>query len=182
LLERGVNVALGSDGAGGQPINLFEQAKLAMLLSRVSELDCDRWIYAAKALKMATSNGGAVMGEEGKIGVVCVGARADLVVIRMDNQTYSPLGDIWSHLVMYESGSSVDTVIVDGQIVVRQGRCTRFDEEELLAEANEIARSLPVSPNNNGAAAVVEERPVFKAAIMEALNRQATINRFAALV
>ena len=84
LLEAGVNVALGSDGAGGNSISLFEQAKFAMLLSRVSQPDCDRWITAPQALRLATRNGGAVLGEPGSLGVIKVGAHADLAVVDLN--------------------------------------------------------------------------------------------------
>ena len=63
LMEAGVNVALGSDGAGGNQINLFEQAKYAMLLSRISQIDSSRWITPRQALQMATRNGAAVLGD-----------------------------------------------------------------------------------------------------------------------
>ena len=139
MMEAGVNVALGSDGAGGNHINLFEQAKFAMLLSRISQPDCDRWITARQALRMATRNGGAVLGEPGMIGVIRPGARADLVVIDLSSQAYRPLGDLWTHLVMYETGAGVDTVIVGGEIVVRDGRCTWLNEADLLAEADALA-------------------------------------------
>jgi 5-methylthioadenosine/S-adenosylhomocysteine deaminase len=180
LLGAGINVALGSDGAGGNQINLLEQAKFAMLLSRISQVDCSRWITARQALRMATRNGGAVIGEPGMLGVIRVGARADLVVIDMSSQAFRPLGDIWTHLVMYETGAAVDTVIIDGKVVVRHGRLTWIDEADLLAEADRLAaRGRAESAQSTGAEAT--ERAVFEPLVLELLRRPLAIDRFAHL-
>lgn len=176
LIAAGVNVALGSDGAGGNSISLFDQAKFAMLLSRISEPNYERWIGPAQALRMAARNGGAVMGEPGHIGVIRVGAHADLMIIDMGSQSYCPLGDIFTHLVMYENGSGVDTVIVGGKVVVRHGRCTWIDEEALLAEAREMAgNAIPQ------ASAAGDERALVYPLILQALRRPLNIERFAHL-
>jgi 5-methylthioadenosine/S-adenosylhomocysteine deaminase len=180
MMEAGVNVALGSDGAGGNHISLFEQAKFAMLLSRISQADCERWITAPQALRMASRNGGAVLGEPDMIGVIRPGARADLVVIDMSSQAYRPLGDLWTHLVMYETGAGVDTVIVGGEIVVRHGRCTWVNEAELLAEADAMAAKTKAASTTNLAVAHAE-RAAFQPLIIEALQKDATLDRFAHL-
>jgi cytosine/adenosine deaminase-related metal-dependent hydrolase len=180
LLAAGVNVALGSDGAGGQPVGLFEQAKCAMLLSRISEQDCNRWITARQALQMATLNGGAVMGQPGALGTIRVGAHADLAIIDLTSQTYRPMGDIWNHLGMYETGANVDTVIVGGDIVVRDGRCTRLNEADLLAEADELAVEAH-AVNAPYLANVRTERSVFQPLILEALRQPTPLSRFARL-
>ncbi|MBV8535648.1 MAG: amidohydrolase family protein, partial [Alphaproteobacteria bacterium] len=141
LLEAGVTVALGSDGASSNLASLFEQARFAMLLSRISQPDCDRWITAQQALRMATVNGAAVMGAPDWPGVVRVGASADLVVVDLTRPIYCPLGELPLHMMMYETGANVDTVLVAGEVVVRQGRCTRINEADLASEAEEISTS-----------------------------------------
>lgn len=180
LLRAGVSVALGSDGTSGSRASLFDQAKLSMLLSRISEPDCDQWITAPQALRMATANGARVLGEEGTLGVIKVGAHADLAIIDLDTPTYQPLGDIWNHLVMYETGSSVDTVIVGGDIVVRNGRCTTVNEEDLYAEAAALAKEAQVL-DDTALATTRAERPTFQALIVEALNAKIGVERFAHL-
>jgi cytosine/adenosine deaminase-related metal-dependent hydrolase len=180
LLARGVTVALGSDGSSGNPISLFEQAKFSMLLSRISEPDCERWITAPRALRMATANGGAVLGEPGTLGVIKVGAHADLVVIDLNNRAYRPLGDIWNHLVMYETGEGVDTVLVGGEVVVRNGCCTKVNEEDVLAEAEELAGA-DRAANEPFLAKTRAERGVFQALILKALQKSIQVDRFAHL-
>jgi 5-methylthioadenosine/S-adenosylhomocysteine deaminase len=180
LLEAGVNVALGSDGAGGNSISLFEQAKFAMLLSRVSQPDCERWITAPQALRLATRNGGAVLGELGSLGVIKVGAHADLAVVDLNRPVHRPLGDVWNHLVMYETGDNVDTVLVGGEIVVRNGRCTRVNNDDVLAEAEELAVAdrRANEPHLSNARA---ERAVLQSLITKALQQQIPLERFARL-
>jgi 5-methylthioadenosine/S-adenosylhomocysteine deaminase len=180
LLEAGINVALGSDGSSGSAISLFEQAKFSMLLSRISQTDCDRWLTAPQALRMATANGAAVLGEPGALGVIHVGAHADLAIIDLSKPAYRPLGDIWNHLVMYETGENVDTVLVGGEIVYRNGRCSKVDEEELLAEAEELAAA-DRAANEPFLAKAHAERPVFQSLILDALRRQTSLERFARL-
>ena len=151
-----------------------------MLLSRISEPDCERWITAPRALRMATANGGAVLGEPGTLGVIKVGAHADLVVIDLNNRAYRPLGDIWNHLVMYETGEGVDTVLVGGEVVVRNGRCTKVNEEDVLAEAEELAGA-DRAANAPFLAKARAERGVFQALILKALQKSIQIDRFAHL-
>jgi 5-methylthioadenosine/S-adenosylhomocysteine deaminase len=180
LLEAGVNVALGSDGSSGSPISLFEQAKFSMLLSRISQPDCDRWITAPRALRMATQNGGAVLGEPGSLGVIKVGAHADLTIIDLSKPAYRPLGDIWNHLVMYETGEGVDTVLVGGEIVYRDGRCTKVNEDDLLAEAEELATA-DRAANEPFLAKARAERDVFQSLILKSLQKSISLERFARL-
>ena len=181
LLEAGIQVALGSDSGSCTGLGLFEQAKLALLLSRISQTDCDRWITAPQALRMATVNGAAVIGKAGELGVIRPGAKADLSIIDLTRPTYRPMGDIWNHLLLYESGSSVDTVLVEGEIVLRHGCCTRINEADLLAEADEIAERYGAE-NAPFLAVAQAERAAFQPLILEALARSTALERFAKLM
>jgi 5-methylthioadenosine/S-adenosylhomocysteine deaminase len=180
LLEAGVTVGLGSDGCSGNAISLLEQAKFSMLLSRISQTDCDRWITAPQALRMATANGGTVLGHPDSLGAIKVGGTADLAVFNMSDSIHRPMGDIWNHLVMYESGHAVDTVLVGGEIVLRDGRCTRLDEDGIYAEAAEWA-ARDHAENAPYLAETRSERSAFQPLILEILQRDTAINRFAHL-
>jgi 5-methylthioadenosine/S-adenosylhomocysteine deaminase len=180
LLREGINVALGCDSASCGPLSVFDQAKTSMLLSRISEPDCDRWLTAPQALRMATAHGGAVLGEPGMLGVIREGARADLTIIDLTHPNYRPRGDLWNHLAMYETGAGVDTVLVGGEIVLRHRKPTRVNEADLLAEADELAAQ--DAESNAGFLAVVHgERPAFQPLITEAIRRPADVSRFAEL-
>jgi 5-methylthioadenosine/S-adenosylhomocysteine deaminase len=180
LLEAGINVALGTDGVHGTNASLFEKARLSALLSRVCEVDNTRWIRAGQALRMATVNGAAVLNEPGNLGTIRIGAYADLAILDLTTPVYRPMGDLLNHLVMFETGSSVDTVLVNGEVVVRHGRCTRINEEEVLAAADEAAEHNHAT-NIGSVEAGRTECQAFEPLIVEALKRNAPINRFAAL-
>jgi cytosine/adenosine deaminase-related metal-dependent hydrolase len=151
-----------------------------MLLSRISEADCDRWITAPMAMRMACEGGAAVLGHAGELGVIKAGAKADLAILDLDNDDHQPLGNIWNHLVMYESGHSVDTVFVDGEMVLKAGRCTKINEDDVYAAAAEFARNDDAA-NRQYLDLARAERAIFQPLITQALQREAPVNRFARL-
>jgi cytosine/adenosine deaminase-related metal-dependent hydrolase len=180
LVDAGVNVALGCDSSSCTTASILEQAKFAMLLSRISQPDCDRWLTAPKAVRLATANAASVLGAPGELGVIRPGAHADLVLLDLDHPTFRPRGDLWNHLVLYDASAAVDTVLVGGDVVVKQGRCTWIDENELLAEAESFASHEAIA-NRDFIAAAAAERPAFQPLILEALQRPAAVQRFAEL-
>jgi cytosine/adenosine deaminase-related metal-dependent hydrolase len=143
MKARGVNVALGTDGGDtSDSYSIFEQMRLAAYLSRIGAEDPKNWITAFDALKMGTVNGAeAVPDWRGKTGKIKVGYRADLVLLK-PGLDLRPLNDIIHQLVFCEGGQSVDTVFVDGEIVVEGGRLTRVVEERLIQRAEPISRKM----------------------------------------
>ncbi len=133
LKARGVNVALGTDGGDtSDTYSIFEQMRLAAFLSRIVAEDPEDWITARDALKMGTVNGArAVPAWRGKIGRIKPGYRADLVLLR-PNLRLRPLRNPVHQLVFCETGQSVDTVLVDGKVVLESGRLVGVDEEALV--------------------------------------------------
>jgi hypothetical protein len=82
--------------------------------------------------------------------------------------------------VLYDAGAAVDTVLVGGDVVVRQGKCTLVNEADLMAEADEFAR-YDEAANREFMATVQAERPAFQKLLTEALQRDAPVDRFAHL-
>lgn len=143
LKKRGVNVALGTDGGDtSDNYSIFEQMKLAALLSRLGTEDPGEWVTAPYALSMGTLNGAAAIPAwRGKIGRIRSGYRADLVILK-PQIGMRPLNNILHQLVFCPGGLSVDTVIVNGEVVVREGRLTRVNEEELIQKVEPVSRKL----------------------------------------
>ena len=143
LKARGVNVALGTDGGDtSDSYSIFEQIRLAAFLSRIAAEDPATWITALDALRMGTVNGAqAIPAWRGKVGRIKAGYRADLVLLK-PSLRLRPLRDIVHQLVFCEGGHSVDTVLVDGKIVVEGGRLTRIDEESLIRRVEPISRKM----------------------------------------
>jgi 5-methylthioadenosine/S-adenosylhomocysteine deaminase len=143
LKARGVNVALGTDGGDtSDSYSIFEQMRLAAYLSRVTDENPDNWIKAPDALRMGTINGAqAIPAWRGKTGMIKPGYRADLVLLK-PGLRLRPLRDIVHQLVFCEGGQSVDTVLVDGKIVVEGGRLTGVDEEALIRSIEPISKKM----------------------------------------
>jgi cytosine/adenosine deaminase-related metal-dependent hydrolase len=143
LKKRGVNVALGTDGGDtSDTYSIFEQMKLAAFLSRVVTDDAAHWITAFDALRMGTVNGAnAVPAWRNKIGTIKPGYRADLVLLK-PGLRLRPLNDIVQQLVFCEAGQSVDTVFVDGNMVLESGRLTGVDENSLARRIDPIGKRM----------------------------------------
>jgi cytosine/adenosine deaminase-related metal-dependent hydrolase len=180
LLRAGVNVALGTDGQSGAAVSILEQAKFASLLSRVADTDPDRWIGPRIAFRLATEAGAAVVGHAGELGAIEPGARADLALIDTSGIAWRPRGDVYQHLVMYEHGADVHTVLVEGEVVLREGRCLKVDEAAVLEEAQAIAAE-QARANEASLAAVDGQSPILKDLLLGAIRRDVDANRYADL-
>jgi 5-methylthioadenosine/S-adenosylhomocysteine deaminase len=141
FLAARVNVALGTDGsASNDGQNMFDAVRLAALIHNEAGSDFNRWVTPAQALAMATRNGARAFGFDG--GILAPGKVADLVLLSRDTPAFTPLNDVVGQIVFCENGSGVDTVIVNGEIVVDGGRCTRVDESEALQLATKARERL----------------------------------------
>jgi cytosine/adenosine deaminase-related metal-dependent hydrolase len=139
LVRAGVPLALGTDGVmSNDSLNLFEAMKLAAMLPAVRDPDPERWLSARQALGMATA-GGARSGRIAGIGAIAVGARADLVLLDLRRAGFAPRNDLVRQAVYADAGSSVDTVLVDGRVVVEGGRVLTVDEAAVAAEVTRDA-------------------------------------------
>ena len=104
---------------------------------------------------MATRNGARAFGLDA--GVLAPGKLADLVLLRRDTLAFTPLNDVMSQLVFCENGSSVDTVIVNGEVVVEDGRLKKLDEKEVLTLATKARERLNPAIEREMAAAKTME-------------------------
>ena len=90
---------------------------------------------------MATAGGAAALRNPG-LGAIAPGFAADLVLYRLDAPWWVPLNDPVNQLVFAETGASVDTVLIDGRVVVEGGRVTTFDVDAVVSEVRAMARAL----------------------------------------
>ena len=139
LLSAGVNVALGSDGISTNDTpRMFDVMHACGLIHKVTTPDYTQWLSSAEVLHACTLAGArsALIGHE--TGSLEAGKKADLLVINLDTVCFTPRHDILNHLVYSENGSSIEKVMVNGEIVVENGRLTRIDEKALLAELRSL--------------------------------------------
>jgi len=142
MLASGVNVALGCDGGpSNNDYDLIREMKLAAILHKAVSLD-PLIVPAETVLEMATINGARALGLEHEIGSLEVGKKADLIVVDLERLHTTPSVNPVSTLVYAATGGEVDTVVVDGNIVVRDGQLLTMDEHEIMAQARQHAQSL----------------------------------------
>ncbi|AKB77530.1 S-adenosylhomocysteine deaminase [Methanosarcina horonobensis HB-1 = JCM 15518] len=145
MLERGVNVSLGTDGcASNNNLDLFEEMKTAALLHKVSTCSPTA-LPAHQVLKMATVNGAKALGTE--TGMLKAGMKADIVIVDMKKPHLTPCFDVTSHLVYSAKGSDVRTTIVDGKILMDDYKVLVLDEQKVIEEAQKAAEELVARVN-----------------------------------
>jgi 5-methylthioadenosine/S-adenosylhomocysteine deaminase len=121
---------------------VLRAAALAAGLAKDTRVDPTRF-GAREVFALATVDGARAIGLGEEIGSIEVGKRADLVVHDTSGPTWRPPGgDPYLQLVWGTDGRSVRHVLVDGEVVVRDGRCTRLDEATLAAEVRVARQAL----------------------------------------
>jgi 5-methylthioadenosine/S-adenosylhomocysteine deaminase len=140
-LDRGIQVALGTDGANSSnSYDLFQEMKTAVLAQRARENRADA-VVAEQVLRFATIGGAEVLGMDDEIGSLEVGKRADIILVNMLTLHSLPCSSSFpsilkSHLVFSSRGADVDTVMIDGNLVMKNGVLLHVDEFSLIREAN----------------------------------------------
>ncbi len=138
-LKEGVKVALGSDGlASNNTVDIFETARDAALLAKCSTRNPETGVISDI---LPLLNSGEVIGLK-EYGEVKEGALADLVIIDPSTPNMMPGNNIFADILYSLNNRNVDTVIVDGKLVVENGRLLTIDVKELQAEAVEISKRL----------------------------------------
>ena len=142
MIAAGMPVALGTDGAASNnSLDMFNEMKFATLLNKVHKFDPTA-LPAQKVLEMATINGAIALGLQDEIGSLEAGKKADIVLVDMKKPHLTPLHNVISHLVYSAIGSDVDTVIVDGKILVRGRKVLTLGEDEVLGRAQKASDDL----------------------------------------
>lgn len=144
MLERGITVGLASDGpASSNNHSLFQAMKFAALLQKGFTRDATI-MTAEKVLEMATIDGARAVGLADEIGSIEVGKKADLVLVDYANPFMTPIHDPVSALVYSALGHEVTTVLIDGQLVMRDGVVRTVDEGDVRRRAQACADALTV--------------------------------------
>lgn len=139
MLDAGVLVTVATDGpCSNNDLDMFEELRTAALLQKSATAD-PLALPAYEALRMATVNGARAMGREGELGVVQEGALADLIVVDLQKPHLQPIHNVVSNLVYCGKASDVETVVVDGRVLVEERRLPGVDLPQLF---NEVAAAV----------------------------------------
>jgi cytosine/adenosine deaminase-related metal-dependent hydrolase len=142
MMRTGVNVSLGCDGGpSNNCYDMIREMKTASLLQKARLLD-PLVTDAETVLEMATINGAIALGLQKEIGSIEVGKKADLILVRTREPHSMPAVNVVSNLVYSASGEDVDTVIIDGKVVMENRVAKTLDEARILREASERSSKL----------------------------------------
>jgi len=140
LRETGVRLGLGCDNCSGSDVqSVFQAMKMFCLLAAVSEPEPGPGL-AHEVLRHATLGNARTAGLAGRLGAIRPGYKADLVLIDLDDVAYLPYNSAARQLVYTEAGRGVETVIVDGRVVMKERKVKTIDEEALRREVADLMR------------------------------------------
>ena len=143
LLDAGVRVGIGTDACTcSDNLNMFEAMRIASMVSRVQELDCERWLATEEVLDLATRGSAGVLGLDDEIGAIEPGRKADIVFLDLNHVNYVPLNDPVIQVVHGEDGTGVESVMIGGRMVLEGRRMTTVNEDQLARNAQAAAERL----------------------------------------
>jgi 5-methylthioadenosine/S-adenosylhomocysteine deaminase len=146
MLERGISVSLGADGAPcNNRLDMFTEMRTAALIQKA--LHGAEALPALRVLRMATIDGARALGLDEEIGTIEAGKRADLTLLNVDALHTTPHPDPVSTIVYAAEASDVETVIIDGRVVMRSGRLMTMDERAVVLEAIGQSKRLTFASN-----------------------------------
>lgn len=180
LLDAGVRLALGTDGIStNDSLNLLLEMRLAGCLHNIKGQPHEQWLDAHEVFSMATIGGAQAVGLDRDLGLIEPGMLADLTLLDANSTALVPLNEPVRNIVHAEYGQSVRTVLVGGEVVVKDGRLTRIDEKEILGRAREAADRF-FTDNAEAFARVAEFLPAFEEAFERARRTDHTTKRWVA--
>lgn len=142
MLKKGVNVGLGTDGsASNNNLNMFEEINLAALINKGYTGDTTS-IPATTAVKMATINGARALGIDKEVGTLEVGKKADIIMLDLNKPHFYPRYNLVASLAYSAQASDVETVIVDGRVLMENYELKTIDLEKVMFNAERCAKSL----------------------------------------
>ncbi len=142
LLDEGICVGLGTDGcASNNNLDLFLEMDTVAKLHKAKTLD-PTVMDAQTVLKMATIWGARVLGLDAFIGSLEAGKKADLIIVDSAKPHLTPMYNAVSHMVYAARGSDVTTAIINGAIVMQDGRLKTIDLSSVIKDVNRIAKEI----------------------------------------
>jgi 5-methylthioadenosine/S-adenosylhomocysteine deaminase len=141
MVEAGINVCLGTDGAASNnSLNMFHEMSLLSLIHKGTH-DTPVCIGAGETLDMATVNGAKALGLD-NTGAIKEGYKADLAILDINTPSMMPHNSLLSSLTYSANGSEVDTTIVDGEILMEGRELKTIDLERVFHEVNSMMERL----------------------------------------
>ena len=143
MLEKGLNLSLGTDSAlGNNNLDLWEECRLMTLMQKYLTGDPSA-LPGMASIWMATAGAAKALNRSHEIGTLEAGKKADLILIDTSRPHWHPIEGVLKGNLMYAANSSdVCTVLVDGQMIMQDWKILTFDEEAVIREADRRVRNL----------------------------------------
>jgi cytosine/adenosine deaminase-related metal-dependent hydrolase len=140
IREAGVRIGLGCDNCSGSDVqNIFQAMKTFCLFAAVSDPEPGTPL-AHEVLRHATLGNARTAGLQGKLGAIKPGHMADLILIDLNDAAYMPYNSAARQLVYTETGRGIDSVMIDGRMVLQDGKISTIDEDALRREVEDLMR------------------------------------------
>jgi 5-methylthioadenosine/S-adenosylhomocysteine deaminase len=142
----GIAVGLGTDGPAGSnnDLDLMEEIDLAAKLAKITKMS-PLALNAQAVVEMATIDGARALHMEKEIGSLEKGKKADLILIGLDSPNAVPMYDVYAQIAYSLKASDVETVMIDGKLVMRDHKLLTVNEQEAVAKAREYRKSIAAS-------------------------------------
>ena len=141
MMDMGINVCLGTDGAASNNnLNMFEEMNISAILHKGVAMN-PQLMKAQDVLKMGTVNGARAIGFD-DTGVLSEGMKADIILVDTDKPHFYPKNDPMAMIVYSAQAADVDTVIVDGNVLMKNREFTHIDEEKIKFEVDTLSKRL----------------------------------------
>jgi len=149
MLKAGVAVGLGTDGAASNnDLSMWEEIDSAAKLHKLVSKD-PTVLNAREALAMATITGARAIDLDKEIGSIEAGKRADIILVSMDGAHQTPIYNVYSHLVYATKASDVETVVINGRVVMQNRRVMTINETAVRMKAKEYRDKIRKSLSGN---------------------------------
>ncbi|NUU76609.1 amidohydrolase [Paenibacillus xylanilyticus] len=142
MMAQGINIGLGTDGAGSATtVDMFEEIKSATWLQKLDYGDPTR-LPARQVLQMATRGSAGLLNLQDDVGMLEAGRKADLILIDLKKPHLQPVHEVESLLAYSVNGADVDTTIVNGQVLMKGRKLLTVDEDELYRQVKVRAKRI----------------------------------------
>lgn len=147
MLKKGIPVGLGTDGAAGNnSLDMLREMDICAKIQKIRFLDPVA-VPAAEVLAMATTGGASVLGMETSIGSLTAGKKADIILVNLDTPHLQPMQG--TDLLVYAAGGAdVQTVLINGKLVMQDRKLLSFDLAETLHQVRLLADRIKGTLNN----------------------------------
>ena len=138
MMEKGINICLGTDGAASNnSLNMFHEMNLLTLIHKGAN-KTPQCVSAREGFRISTINGAKALGLGDDIGSIEVGKKADLAILNLNTPSFMPRNNLLAGIAYSANGSEVETVIINGQVTMEDREILTMDEELVYHKVNEI--------------------------------------------